>query len=53
MTVHIDRWSRAYAQCDNCELLHPEATRTRVRSHVANTGHKARAITDYRLEEAK
>lgn len=57
MAVHISRWSRAYVQCQDCELLHPESTRQRVRSHVAKTGHRARvvteAITEYRPEESQ
>lgn len=57
MTVKIDGWTRSYARCEGCQLLHPEATRVRVRQHVASTGHKAQvvteAITEYSLEERK
>jgi len=57
VTVKIDGWTRSYARCEGCQLLHPEATRVRVRQHVASTGHKAQvvteAITEYSLEERK
>ena len=44
--VQTDRWSRSYAKCDDCDLLHPESTRVRVRSHVANSGHKVRYVIE-------
>lgn len=47
----MDRWKRAYALCLDCDLLHPESTRLRVRQHVSNAGHRARYVvedtTDY------
>lgn len=34
------------AECDQCESLHPESTRQRVRQHVQTTGHRARVVVE-------
>ena len=47
----MDRWKRAYAFCLDCDLLHPESSRTVVRHHVSVLGHRAKYVvedtTDY------
>jgi hypothetical protein len=35
------------SRCDDCDVLHPQATPGRVRQHVKNTGHTVRRTTEH------
>lgn len=38
--------SATTASCEQCDRLHPEATRERVRLHVNQTGHTAHVLIE-------
>jgi hypothetical protein len=44
-----------FAECEQCDRLHPEATRQRARLHVRQTGHTVRYtvedVTKYKPEK--
>ncbi len=40
------RRSDGHTECEQCDRLHPQATRERVRQHVSRTGHTARYIIE-------